>query len=88
MAEIEIIAFTDENGGEFPFEVMDRLEYKGRKYVVLLPAEDPDCDEFLIMRAVEVSRGNEEYLTIEDENTLNAVFRLFQERHQGEYTFR
>ena len=53
MAEIEIIAFTDENGGEFPFEVMDRLEYKGRKYVVLLP-----------------------------------VFKLFQERHQGEYTYR
>ena len=88
MAEIEILEFTDDEGNEFPFEVMDRLEYKGRKYVVLLPAEDVECDEFLIMQAVPVSRGNEQYLTIEDAETLEAVFKLFQENHKDEYDFR
>lgn len=88
MAEIEILAFTDDEGNEFPFEVIDRLQYKGRKYVVLLPAEDVECDEFLIMQAVAVSRGNEEYLTIEEPETLDAVFRLFQEKHKDEYEFR
>lgn len=88
MEEYEILALTDDGGNEFPFAVIDRVGYRGRNYIVLLPVDDPDCDEFLIMRVNEVSRGREEYLTIEDEATLQAVFRAFQERHQGEYEFR
>lgn len=88
MDEIEILTFTDDENNEFPFEVIDRLQYKGRKYVVLLPAEDIECDEFLILQAVPVSRGNEEFLTIEDAATLDAVFKLFQEKHKDEYEFR
>ena len=88
MTDIEILAFTDDEGNEFPFEVIDRLEYKGRKYVVMLPAEDIECDEFLIMQAIPVSHGNEEFLTIEDAETLDAVFKLFQEKHKDEYDFR
>ncbi|MBQ8143574.1 MAG: DUF1292 domain-containing protein [Butyricicoccus sp.] len=88
MTDIEILAFTDDEGNEFPFEVIDRLTYKGRHYVVLLPAEDVECDEFLIMQAIAVGRGNEEYLTIEDADTLEAVFKMFQEKHKDEYEFR
>lgn len=88
MDTIEIIAFTDENGEEFPFEVIDRLTYQERQYVVMLPAEDPDCDEFLIMQAVPVNREVEEYLVIEENEVLQAVFALFRERHAGEYQFR
>lgn len=88
MADIEVLAFTDDEGNEFPFEVIDRLQYKGRQYVVLLPAEDIECDEFLIMQAIAVGRGNEDFLTIEDAETLEAVFRLFQEKHKDEYEFR
>ena len=88
MAEIEILTFTDDEGNEFAFEVIDRLQYRGRHYVVLLPAEDIECDEFLIMQAIAVGHGNEEYLVIEDNETLEAVFRLFQEKHRDEYDFK
>lgn len=88
MEDIEVLAFTDDEGNEFAFEVIDRLDHKGRHYVVLLPAEDIECDEFLIMQAIAVGRGNEEYLVIEDNETLEEVFALFREKHKDEYLFR
>ena len=37
--EIEILSLTDENGNETKFEYLDCIEYAGKEYLVLLPAE-------------------------------------------------
>lgn len=36
--EIEIITLTDENGEDMDFEFLDQIDYEGKRYAVLLPA--------------------------------------------------
>ena len=38
--ESSIISLTDENGEEMDFEYLDCIEYEGKEYLVLSPAEE------------------------------------------------
>ena len=45
-----IIVLNDENGDEIEFEFLDLIEYEGEEYVVLLPHdEEEDADEVVIL---------------------------------------
>ena len=82
-----IITLNDENGDEVRFEFLDLVEYEGEKYVVLLP-EDGD-GEVVILQLDDTDLDSEEdtFLGVEDEETLQAVFGLFQERNKDEFEF-
>ena len=43
-----IISLTDENGEEMRFEYLDLVEYQGKEYLVLTPA-DEDTGEIIIL---------------------------------------
>ena len=46
-----IIVLNDENGDEIEFEFLDLIEYEGEEYVVLLPHdEEEDADEVVILK--------------------------------------
>ena len=46
-----IILLNDEDGNEVKFEFLDLIEYGGEEYVVLLPAEEgEDADEVVILK--------------------------------------
>lgn len=84
-----IITLTDEEGGEAQFEYLDLVEYKGSDYVVLLPLPDDDSGEVVILK-VEAIEGNnemEDYVSVDDEATLEAVFEIFRERYEDEIEF-
>ena len=84
--ESSIITFVDENGEEVAFEYMDCIEYQGKEYLVLIPAEE-DADEIVILEIEPVDEENENYLAVEDEATLEAVFAIFKDRYKDVLNF-
>ena len=84
--EENILTLTDENGVETAFEYLDVIEYRGTEYLILMPAEE-DSDEIVILQIEPVDEENENYLAIEDEATLQAVYEIFKERYKDVLTF-
>ena len=79
--ETSFISLTDENGEETEFEYLDCIEYEGKEYLVLLPAEE-DANEIVILEVEPVDEENENYISVDDEETLNAVFGIFKEKYK------
>ena len=84
--EVSILTLTDENGQDVDFEYLDCLDYKGSEYLVLMPVDD-DSNEVVILRVEPVDEENENYLAVEDEATLNAVFAMFKEKYRDVLEF-
>jgi len=84
--EESILTLTDENGVEMQFEYMDCIEYAGKEYLVLMPLEE-DANEIVILEIQPVDEENENYVAVEDEATLDAVYGIFKERYQDVLNF-
>ena len=86
----DILSLTDEEGNEYNFEVLDRIETDDGRYVALLPVyDDPqeqleDSGELVILKVFE--EDGEEYLEqIEDEDENATVSDAFINRLQDLY---
>ena len=84
--EVSILTLTDENGQDTNFEYLDCIEYEGTEYLVLLPEEE-DANELVILAVEPVDEENENYLSVDNEETLNAVFAIFKEKFQDVLEF-
>ncbi len=84
--ESSLITLTDDNGVETTFEYLDCIEYQGKEYLVMIPAEE-DANEIVILEIQPVDEENENYLAVEDEAVLDAVYNIFKERYQEVLTF-
>ena len=82
--ETSILTLTDENGQDVDFEYLDCIEYQGAEYLVLMPAGE---DEIVIMEIEPVDEENENYLAVEDEAVLDAVYAIFKEKFKDILTF-
>ena len=82
--ETSILTLTDENGQDVDFEYLDCIEYEGTEYLVLMPAGE---DEIVIMEIEPVDEENENYLAVEDEAVLDAVYAIFKEKFKDILTF-
>lgn len=74
------IVLTDEQGNEVCFEMIDVIEYEGESYAILFPVEEPaegESDDLVILQ---IRQGKEldEFIGIDDEGTVAAVFAAFQ----------
>ena len=81
-----IITLQDEDGQDVAFEFLDLVIYEDKEYVVLLPAED-DSGEVVILQLEEEDEDGESYAGVEDDDVLEAVFRIFTERHKEDFNF-
>lgn len=81
-----IVVLTDEEGNEVGFEFIDLIAYEGEEYVVLLPCEDGD-NEVVILKVEDGDTENENYVSVDDEDKLMAIFEIFKERFKDEFTF-
>ena len=84
--ESSIITMTDENGQDVDFEYLDCIEYEGKEYLVLIPAEE-DSNEIVILEVEPVDDELENYLAVENEDILNAVYEIFKERYKDVLDF-
>ncbi len=74
-----LLILTDENGEDVTFEYLDCIEYEGIEYLVVIPA-DEEANEIVILQIEPVDEENENYLPVENEDTLNAVYAIFKDR--------
>ena len=84
--ESNIITLTDENGVDTEFEYLDVIEYQGSEYLILMPATE-DSAEIVILLIEPVDEETENYLAVENETTLEAVYAIFKERYKDILTF-
>ena len=89
-----VITLKDEEGNDVNFEFLDLIEYEGEEYVILLPMEDveedAEPDEVVILKVEKTDEDNndeETYVSVEDENVLNAVFEIFKDKFKDEFNF-
>ena len=84
--EISLLSLTDEEGNEVEFELIDSVDYEGKEYLILLPPEE-EAAEVVILEVEPHADGSESYLTVDNEEVLNAVFGIFKERFADFFTF-
>ena len=84
--EAAILTLTDENGNDQNFEYLDVIEYQGKEYLILMPAEEEET-HIVILEIEPVDEENENYLSIDDEDLLNSVYGLFKEKYKDILTF-
>ena len=82
--ETSILTLTDENGQDVDFEYLDCIDYQGTEYLVLMPVDE---DAIVIMEVEPVDEENENYLAVEDEAVLDAVYGIFKEKFKDILTF-
>lgn len=91
-----IVTLKDENGNDTQFEFLDLIEYQGEEYVILLPTEeveDAEPEEVVILQLEKPENGEtsdeeeETYISVDDENVLNAVFEIFKDKFKDEFNF-
>jgi uncharacterized protein YrzB (UPF0473 family) len=84
--EVSILTLTDENGQDVDFEYLDCIEYEGKEYLVLIPAEEDD-GHIVILEIEPIDEETENYLSVEDETILNTVYEMFKEKFADYFTF-
>ena len=84
--ESSILTLTDENGVDMDFEYLDCLEYQGKEYLILIPA-DAEETQVVILEVEPVDEENENYLAVKDEEILDAVYAIFKEKYKDVLIF-
>ena len=84
--EMNLLTLTDEDGNESEFEYLDVIEYQGKEYLILLPA-DEESSEVVILEIEPVDEETENYLAVDDMSILNAVYEIFKEKFKDVLTF-
>ena len=86
-----LIILNDDGGNEVKFEFLDLIKYEDEDYVVLLPVPEEGAEEdneVVILKLEETESEDEEsYVSVDDEETLTAVFEIFKEKFKDEFNF-
>jgi len=73
----EIFTLTDEEGNENQFELIGSQELNGRTYLALVPLDDNEEGDYVILK-VETDINNEEILvTIDDDEEFDQIAAVF-----------
>ena len=91
LEESNLIILNDDEGNEVKFEFLDLIKYEEEDYVVLLPVPEEGAEEdneVVILKLEETESEDEEsYVSVDDEETLTAVFEIFKENFKDEFNF-
>ena len=87
-----IVILNDEDGNEVKFEFLYLVELDDEEYVILLPVIDDGVEEegeVVILKVEDTDEDSEEesYVSVEDEEILNKVFKIFKERFKDDFDF-
>ena len=83
----DIITLEDDDGKEYTFEVLDRIETDDSRYIALLPVfDDPkamldDSGELVVLKVLE-ENGEEFFEEIEDDDEYDMIADAFTDRLQ------
>ena len=86
----EILLFEAEDGTVEKYEFLDCVEYNGTDYAVLLPVNDDgsEPDSVYIYEIVEeLDSDTDTYIGVADQDVVDAVYALFQEKNKDDFNF-
>ena len=83
--EFSTLTLVDDKGEETVFEYLDCIEYQGKEYLVLTPMEEEG--QIVILEVEPVDEENENYIAVESEDTLDAVYDIFKARYKDVLQF-
>lgn len=84
MDEQDVIVLTDQDGVEVQFELLDIVPYQDKKYVVLFPVDDLEVTQVTILELDESNPDFDNFIGIDDDSLIEAVFGVFKERAENE----
>lgn len=86
----DLVTLIDEDGKEVEFEILDIIENDEGKFFVLFPYyENPadavnDPGEYYIFEVEEID-GEEELVEVEDDEKLDRIADIFEERYNNDF---
>ncbi len=85
-SENDLVTVVDDDGKEYMFEELDRIETEdGNRYVALLPVHEDEIEildddgDVLILKVLE-ENGENYLIQIEDEDEFNEIGNIFEDR--------
>ena len=85
-SEGNFLSLTDDSGEEIHFEVLDEFAYNEKNFIVLIPFEDLD-DEVVILEVIKNDDGDDDYISVTDEDFLLELFEEFKKRNSDMFDF-
>ena len=81
------ITLTDDEGNDVSFEILDFVTYDEHEYAVLLPFDEED-DGIVILEVVPAEDPEyDDFIAVEDEALLEAIYTEFKTKYEGDYEF-
>jgi uncharacterized protein YrzB (UPF0473 family) len=77
--EKEIFQLEDEDGKLVDCELLEILDVEGSQYYILLPLEDNEEEEAIILKLAKDEEGNDTLITIEDDEEWEKVADAYEE---------
>lgn len=91
MEENRILTFTDDDGNEVDYEIIDCFELDGKNYAALAEPEteeNADREAYVYIMEIVSESDEEDVLTaIEDEDLLDRAFEVFKSRCEDDFDF-
>lgn len=75
----EIFTLTDEEGNESEFELIGSHECDGVTYLALVPLEDNEKGEYVILKTKKDDDGEEILVTIDDDDEFDRIADIFDD---------
>ncbi len=76
------ITIEDDEGNEFELEHLDTIEFEGEEYMIFLPADmdEDDPDYGFIILQVEEADGEDQFVSVDDEEKLQRIYEYYMEK--------
>ena len=75
----DMITLTDEDGVEMHFNILGSCEFEGTKYLALIPLEDNEAEEYVILKLEKDESGEELLVTIDDDEEFDRIADIFED---------
>ena len=85
--EAEIFTLTDEEGNENQFELIGSHEMDGVTYLALVPIDDNDDEEYVILKVEQDEDGEDILVTIDDDDEFDRIADVFDDELFGEVDY-
>ncbi len=83
----EVYILTDDEGNEKQFELLGSREIDGNSYFALVPIEDNESGEYVILKGGLDDDGEDILITIDDDDEFERVADFFEEELFGEIDY-
>ena len=80
----DVLTLTDEDGNNIRFERIGSCELDGTVYLALVPIDDNEDAEYIILKVETDEDGEENFVTITDDDEFDRVADYFDDTLFGE----